>query len=719
MNRDAKIALIVIAVLLACCLITFCGSTISCLLIYQLVPTSTPTSLAPVTVAPIRTLEALPTYTPTPPSVGELSATSSPTPTRTPRRLTPFAVTPTRVDPSIPQVTPSTPTPTLASPSVDIRPAPDGLTTEQRLLQTVLPERDMRLLAERLKKVGPVPVIVHATPPAYELGQSAQFWVGNLDTNENVQITAVLRHITPHLYVWVEEGVPHDLDALIRAAEEFEEKIYPTNRAFFGSEWTPGVDSDPHLHILHSTSKRMGGSIAGYYSSADEYSHLANPYSNEREMFYIAIDNTSPGDGFYEGVLAHEFQHMIHWANDRNEETWWNEGCSELAAYLNGYDPGGFDWIFLMDPDVQLTSWPESGESMANYGASYLFAAYVLGRFGEETMKQIIAHPENGTVGFDAVLAEYGLTFTDLFADWLVANYVDNLQAFVNDPRFDYPDHLVGPASTDVSHDRYPVERSSTVHQYAADYIELNGDDDLQIAFQGDTVARLVPADAYSGRYAWWSNRGDDSNATLTRAFDLRGVTQATLSAWMWYQIEEDWDYAYVEVSTDGGKTWDLLSGPSSTTSNPNGNSFGPAYTGSSNGWIKETFDLTPYAGKQILFRFEYVTDDAVNQPGWLIDDLSIPELDYSEDFESGPGGWESGGFIYSDNLVAQRYLVQVILLGQETQVLRLDLDAAQHGTLTLRGLGRDFDSAVLVISALAPSTTEVASYTYRITVVD
>ena len=106
--------------------------------------------------------------------------------------------------------------------------------------------------------------------------------------------------------------------------------------------------------------EQMGRTVAGYYSSADEYSRLANPYSNEREMFYVVLDGSMvPGSDWYEGVLAHEFQHMIHWADDRNEETWVNEGCSELSAYLNGYDPGGFDGAFLTDPDVQLTTWPE------------------------------------------------------------------------------------------------------------------------------------------------------------------------------------------------------------------------------------------------------------------------------------------------------------------------------------------------------------------------
>ena len=42
---------------------------------------------------------------------------------------------------------------------------------------------------------------------------------------------------------------PRDLSDL---ADSFENQIYPTDRAFFGSEWTPGVDGDPHIYILYA-----------------------------------------------------------------------------------------------------------------------------------------------------------------------------------------------------------------------------------------------------------------------------------------------------------------------------------------------------------------------------------------------------------------------------------------------------------------------------------
>ena len=616
-----------------------------------------------------------------------------------------------------------TPTPTVV-PHVIYTPVPtpmsDEQTTEELVTSAVIPERDLRELATRLKHpTEPIPEVVNVEPPSYQVGDTEVFWVGNLDTNEQFTVTARLRYVTPHLYVWVQEGYSVDEQALARSAERFETKTYPTNREFFGSEWTPGVDNDVHLHILHAANLGLG--VAGYYSSADEYSHLANPYSNEKEMFYLAVDSISPDTNFYDGVLAHEFQHMIHWYNDRNEDGWVNEGCSELASYLNHYDVGDSPQAFVNQPDVQLTTWAESDESYLHYGASYLLMAYFLDRFGEEATRAMVAQDANGVAGFNAVLSDYGLTFDQVFADWLVANLVDD--PGLDDGRYGYTDLDVGPVRIDYTHRVYPDQRASTVHQYAADYIELLGQGDLSIQFTGSTQVRLTDTDTHSGRYAWYSMRGDDSDMTLTRTFDLTGLEQATLRFWTWYDIEEDWDYAYVEVSPDGGQSWHILPGRHTTDSNPNGNSFGQAYTGASGGgeapqWVQEQVDLTPYAGKQVLVRFEYVTDDAVNRSGMLIDDISIPELGYADDVEDGDGGWEAAGFVRVDNVLPQRFIVQLVTFGprgKPVRVERMALDELQRGQLELRGLGEDVERAVLIVAGIAPVTTEWASYEYNV----
>ena len=111
------------------------------------------------------------------------------------------------------------------------------------------------------------------------------------------------------------------------------------------------------------------------------------------------------------------------------------------------------------------------------------------------------------------------------------------------------------------------------------------------------------------------------------------------------------------------GETWSVLPGPSATTGINAGNALGPGYTGSSDGWQVETFDLSDFAGGPVWLRFEYVTDDAVNTTGWFVDDVAIPALGYATDFEDGPDGWESQGWLLTDNQLAQRWLVELLTL--------------------------------------------------------
>jgi immune inhibitor A len=597
-----------------------------------------------------------------------------------------------------------------------------GIETEELLETTEVPERDLHDLAIRLRGLpADTPRTVNpGGSPDYEVGAERVFHVSNVDTDEQFDVTAILEYKTEHIYMWVEEGRRFSRRELEAAADLFEESTYTTNRTFFGSEWSPGVDNDPHLSILHAGG--LGNSIAGYYSSADEFVSQVREDSNEFEMFYINIENVTINDSFYNGVLAHEFQHMIHWHNDRNEETWLNEGFSELAMYLNDFDVGGSDWVFAMAPDTQLNSWPEGpGAAGANYGAGYLFTSYFLDRFGPEATQALVAHPENSFASVEAVMDELGtgLSFEDLFGDWIVANLLD--EPGLDDGRYGYS--RIDPPSfgieTSLGEYDYPISQGSTVHQYGTDYVELEGEQPVEFRFTGSTQIGLVDTGAHSGEYMWWSNRGDDSDMMLTRAFDLSDVSQATLEFWTWYDIEEDWDYAYVEISTDGGKTWDMLTTPSGTAANPNGNSFGWAYTGRSGDgeraeWILEQVDVSAYAGQEVLVRFEYITDDAVNRPGFVLDDVAIPEIDYAGDFEEDEDAWEPAGFIRHANVLAQRWLVQTVLFGPETTVERLELDEDQAGEWVIP-LGGRTDRAIVTISGLAPVTTEMGSYSYEV----
>lgn len=597
------------------------------------------------------------------------------------------------------------------------------LSTEEQLAQIVVPTRDLRDLTLRLNPtINEIPLVVNSDIPTYDVGDQLEFWVHNLDSNSNNRITAKLIYKTAVVYVWVEAGQEYDEAAIMHSIDRFSEQSYPAEVAFFGSEWYPGIDNDPRLHILHAAG--VGSGVAGYYSSADEYSRLANPFSNEKEMFYVNLRwlNSTSAYDYYETVLAHEFQHMIHWFKDRNEETWLNEGLSEYAQEVAGY---GSDTVFangfVAQPDTQLNTWRiDSTSNAEHYGSAYMFVNYLTQRFGQETTKALVAQPANGIQGVTDALHATGhdLDFDALFADWVIANYVEEPDALDLDGVYGYRNlDLPAPPIAETLSAANTTPYAATVSNYATDYLQLPDDPTITFTFQGQSQTRLANTAPYSGRHAWWSHRGDDSNSRLTRKFDLSTINAAstattplTMDVAMWWNIETDYDYGYVLASRDGTK-WDMLVGDGMTRENPSGNSFGIGYTGESAGWVTEHFDLSPYAGSEIWVRFEYVTDDAANASGWFVDDLAIPAIGYSTEFETSLEGWESEGWLLTDNLLVQHWLLQLMTFDGNTLVGVERIPAVDGSAQLLSATRTNGQRAILAISALAPISTEPASY--------
>jgi hypothetical protein len=306
-------------------------------------------------------------------------------------------------------------------------------------------------------------------------------------------------------------------------------------------------------------------------------------------MFYISSSETL-SDPYTYGTLAHEFQHMIRWYQDRNETSFLNEGFSELATFLNHYDNGSFDQIYLSNPDLNLTDWLGSnGDNSAHYGASFLFVTYFLDRFGKDTTQALGRNQQNGLDAIDSTLAQSKLTdpltgkditADDFFLDWAITNFVQD--GSVGDGRYIYHNYPNAPKATpSETIANCPADPASrTVNQYGVDYIQVTCHGSYTLHFEGATTTRLMPFNPHSGSYAFWSNEGDESDMTLTHQFDLSGVASpVSMDYWTWYDIEKDYDYVYVEASSDG-QHWTILKTPSGTASNPNGASFGWAYTG-------------------------------------------------------------------------------------------------------------------------------------------
>ena len=615
---------------------------------------------------------------------------------------------------------PATPSPaTTATVTASSTPS-SGATLQSAPDFDSLPSRDLLDLARRLHGLRDAPADpVNASPQSLSVGDRHLFHVimmpspgeGGDVPPRPIEIWATLHSVTPHAYFYVQDGESVSQDDIAKAGQTFEDTIYPEVTQAFGHELSPGVDNDVRITIFNGPLE----GAAGYFSDLDEYPQALAPLSNEREMVYMDLSLGLGSDG-YTSVLAHELQHLVHFNGNPREDLWINEGLSVVAGSLPNQQDD-FGATFLQHPDTQLNEWDASGDNYAHYGAAGLFFRYlVLRSEGVNPLRDLVFENDKGTTGIDDYLQRHGnagfsiaqLDFSLLFDLWVADNYIGRPDGYLKSGESAaLSQTLDGPASGEAA-----------VHQFAADYIEV--DKPGTFTFNGAESVPLLADEPRSGSGQWWSARGDNIDTTLTREVDLSSVDSATLRFWTWFDIEKWYDYGYVEVSTDSGETWQVLPSRQTTVEDPVRQAYGPGYSGRSGGgdapdWVEESIDLSPFAGRKVLLRFEYVTDGGLNTPGWAIDDVSIPEIGLSDDAESA-GDWTANGFQRITGPIAQRFVVQLIETGDQTQVSQVALDAWNDATIELGGPDEGVTKSVIVVAAASEGTSEEAQYRYSLT---
>jgi immune inhibitor A len=133
----------------------------------------------------------------------------------------------------------------------------------------------------------------------------------------------------------------------------------------------------------------------------------------------------------------------------------------------------------------------------------------------------------------------------------------------------------------------------------------------------------------------FYSGKGDDLDNSMSRSVAAAVATPISFRA-NW-DIETDWDYAYLDALVGG--VWQQVQTSASSTTNPNGQNFGFGITGASGGWT--TVSGTLPAGTT-AFRFRYWTDAAVVRPGFAVDSINVAG---AVDNATSTTGWTLSGF--------------------------------------------------------------------------
>jgi hypothetical protein len=496
-----------------------------------------------------------------------------------------------------------------------------------------------------------------------------------------------LRSVGENIEIWVAEDLsfPDDRPAHVvtqeqvdKLRDEFDSNIYPKATTFFG---TPDV-----LDGSHSPLPGMVGLPEGYYEGSDKVIMLVDNIKDEGYYdptypFFVAgffwqtlenyidrniitIDTNSWEtrlESTFFGTTIHELQHLIHADNDGAEETWLNEGMSTFSEFLGGYGHDDRSINFYLDhPENSLVNWDEhqgaatGPETIADYGQVYLFTLYMNDKFGQEFIRDLALKESQGINSVNEVLKEHGssLDFTQLYQNFITALALDSDRVGNGVYKFDNIN------LRDLVVDNEGTKRGKTVDfegavkfekegvpAWGGDFKELDFQDKIRsISFDGVDFLPIpwksVADPLGSDNQVLWGNEGDEADNGLIFEADLTAVDTATLKFDNFIDIEEQWDFGVVQVSTDGGETWNSLENENTRSDvveegYPKIKENVPGFSGHYEDWQKETFDLSEYAGEKVLVSFRYLTDWGYNDTGWYIDNIEIPEIGYSNDGSS------------------------------------------------------------------------------------
>lgn len=514
---------------------------------------------------------------------------------------------------------------------------------------------------------------------------------------------------------------------------EFDNVILPTETAFFGSAdfhdgnnslleaWgyvPPGYYDDATGRQIVLVSNIRDENyydptyplyIAGFYSGAFEDYFDRNVISIDAYDWMNRMGPDASRPFLYEGIFAHEYQHLLHDDYDADEDNFINEGMSEFAEILCGYTPalqGHLD-AAASNPENSLVVWGDQGdlEILTDYGQAALFQVYLLQRYGQAYIQALFHDPGNGIEGVNNTLPS-GDTFADVYHDFSTAMYMlgsftlfPDFQVNVGHPGKRNPEAFATPGAPPWGTDYYILWGYERIANFKFNGFQFN------------------PVSWTSDGSALWGGTGDliDNWAI----FETTGG--GTLNFDTMYDIEDFWDFGFVQVSTDDGFTWTSLSNGFTTTdhdpsAHPTVVANLPGLTGSSIDWVNMSFDLSAYAGQDILVAFRYVTDWATTYAGWYVDNVYVDDTLISD-------GSSTDGFISINEVLGISNEYTVTLVGQRTRkgevnykveiILTGDYAADWQ---SIRNMFDNYSQLIMLVTYDAvPGVTSYADYNFEI----
>ena len=571
--------------------------------------------------------------------------------------------------------------------------------------------------------------------------------------------------------------------------DELANHIVAVDEAHYGDVGTAvgedGTSSDALVMLVYNVQDES------YYDcSVDTYTagYFAPEYIDEAGMNVLVVDafdwanrigDDAERPNLYEGVIAHELEHLLMNYSDPGEPSWVDEGLADMAIFLNGYDIGGSHLTYhqVFHRETSLTRW---GGGLENYGASFTYFLYLWeqaggngdgtynadsqydGAGGDLLIKLIFQNAADGMAGVQAAIDQFNAqtgaslrSASELFQDWAIAVKLDDEGSDRWDIRnIDFGDPAFTDYTVDIANETFwnrrgqyygrmpeakwanhPRVPGQTALPFGVSYETFrNIGKFFSFTFDGDPTERVAP---HSEPDHWWGGADSQEESILDVA--STGIAPgAVVDFWTWYFIEEGWDYGYLEAQVNGEwVTVPLFSGGTEITTDTNphdNNDEGNGLTGTSGGeyFVDEPSYIhvqsAPLPAGTTDVRFRYSTDAAYVDTGFFVDDVTVGGQ--AATLSSAAGNWLLTTGIQNNNWVVQvlspcdltpESTVNEIVDDEGNYVYRFpagDDDAVSAAGFTTSCLKGTTDTFTVVISNLPTGDIQVldADYRFRLT---
>ena len=437
-----------------------------------------------------------------------------------------------------------------------------------------------------------------------EIEENEKFLV--IDINEYIVRPIIAKQVMSNdmkdsRYCWYIENqyVKHVNTELLELwIQKFNTEIHPIITNVFYN-----TDINPYTYVVITN---LNPGIAGYYSDSNNYPVNLHYGSNEVDIIFIDIDQIKNGEQSFLSTLTHELTHLYQSQISSYSNSWIKEGTAELITNSVGLQRPLDSNIFSRPISLSTLNNP----NLQQYGYFTFFFLYLQDRFNPLNLYELLQHENKSIEGIIDYLKtnhNYQNHSKDLLNEW----GLEVLNCIIENCSF-YDDFINSTPVIELN-DSQTIEMLPLSLQF------------YKILDSQNTSIQISTEILNENNDIWWSGNGDLIDNMITFEFEIKDLDNYSLYFDTYFDIEGRFDLVYLEISKDGGASWEILSTPAMNSQSSSFYALGPHYTNQIEDWINEeiligNLNITD----KLLVRFEYITDDSVNNKGFYIKDITL-----------------------------------------------------------------------------------------------